>query len=351
MFIFLILGIALLIYLELQIPQSLIRGLKYKASIDKILYEPGEEIVLRSEVYNYNKSFVPFVRLREYIPAQALLDDDGRGVYYAENWVTVERKVPIRARERLTKNEVFTINSRGRYSFGEYKLGVGDIFGWNEAEILGKGPHSFAVMPERSRNADLSAIVSGFIGDISVMRFIMEDPILTVGFDDYTGREPMKDISWMRTAMAGKLLVKKYDHTGDINVTVLLNCDGDGNEDLEECFRITRMVVEKLEVAHIPYAFKTNGFLFGPVSYVTYVPKGLGEAHLREILYGLSTAIYDRMSSFTTLVDDVLDKREQNENYMVITRELDAAGHAALRKLQRSCDGKIGIIVGKEAKM
>ncbi len=66
-------------------------------------------------------------------------------------------------------------------------------------------------------------MLGGVIGDISVNRFIFEDPMLTVGFSEYTGREPMRDISWTQSARLGRMMVKNYDHTVDLSVTILLN--------------------------------------------------------------------------------------------------------------------------------
>jgi uncharacterized protein (DUF58 family) len=348
MIFFSIIVVIVVLVLEYTLSRSFVDNMEYRSSIDKVLYEPGEQIVLKSEIRNYNRSFVPFVRLREYIPAESLFEEEDKSVYYGTYWVTVEKTVPMKPREKLKKHEIFTLSKRGKYEFGDYQLGAGDIFGWHESTISGCGPHSLVIMPQRASNQDLIRVVEGFIGDISVRRFIMEDPIITIGFNDYTGREPMKDISWTRTAVANKLQVKKYDHTTDINVTVMLNFDGEGEDDLEECIKITRMVVEQFEEAHIPYGFRTNGFVFGPTGYFDSVPKGLGETHLKEILFGLATANCDRVYSFSSLVDKAIGKRRQNENYFIITRELDDTGREALNRLQKHCDGKIGIIVGKE---
>ncbi|MCR5345163.1 MAG: DUF58 domain-containing protein [Lachnospiraceae bacterium] len=348
MIFFSIIVVIVVLVLEYTLSRSFVDNMEYRASIDKVLYEPGEQIVLKSEIRNYNRSIVPFVRLREYIPAESLFEEEDKSVYHGMNWVLVEKTVPMKGREKLTKRELFTLSKRGRYDFGDYQLGAGDIFGWHESTIAGSSPHSIVIMPQRAANCDLIKVVEGFIGDISVQRYIMEDPILTIGFNDYTGREPMKDISWIRTAVANKLQVKKYDHTTDINVTVMLNFDGEGDEDMEECFRITRMVIEQFEEAHIPYGFRTNGFLFGPTGYFEAVPKGLGETHIKEIMFGLATAKLDRVFSFSTLVDKVSGKRKQNENYFIITRELDEAGRQALNRLQKHCTGKIGMIVGRE---
>ncbi|MCR5374907.1 MAG: DUF58 domain-containing protein [Lachnospiraceae bacterium] len=340
-------AIVVILILEYTLAKKLVPYVVYKSVLDKSLFEPGEEIEMTSEILNYNKVLVPFVRVREYLPPNIEILSDTRDVYTGTLWQTIEKTVTIKAKERLSRREVFKLHKRGIYSFGEYEVSVGDIFGLRETTVFGSIPHSVYIMPERAENQDLKEIVEGFIGDISVRRFIMEDPILTIGFNDYTGREPMRDISWIRTAVANKLQVKKYDYTTDINVTVMLNCDGVGDEELEECYRITRMVVEKLESAKIPYAFRTNGMLFGPTGHMQYVPKGLGDNHLREILFGLATAQLGRAYSFPSLVEKVIKERKQNENYFLITRVLDKEGQAAFGRLQRSCDGEIGLITAR----
>lgn len=337
-------AIVVILILEYSLAKRLVPYVVYKSKLEKSLFEPGEKIEMTSDILNYNKILVPFVRIREYLPPEIDILSDTRDVYVGTLWQTIEKTITIKAKERLSRHEVFSLHRRGTYNFGDYEISVGDIFGLRESTVFGTIPHTVYIMPERAENQELKEIVEGFIGDISVRRFIMEDPILTIGFNDYTGREPMKDISWIRTAVANKLQVKKYDYTTDINVTVMLNCDGLGEEELEECYSITRMVVEKLENAKIPYAFRTNGMLFGPTGHLEYVPKGLGDNHLKEILFGLATAQDNRAYSFASLVEKVIKERKQNENYFLITRRLDKEGQAAFSKLQRSCDGEIGII-------
>ena len=72
-----------------------------------------------------------------------------------------------------------------------------------------------------------------------------------------------------------------------------------------------KTLVEKLENAKIPYAFRTNGMLFGPTGHLEYVPKGLGDNHLKEILFGLATAQDNRAYSFASLVEKVIKERKE----------------------------------------
>ena len=61
------------------------------------------------------------------------------------------------------------------------------------------------------------------------------------GFRDYTGREPMKQISFTATARTGRMMVKQFDHTLDVTVSVVLNLDarlpsGMARPLMETCF-------------------------------------------------------------------------------------------------------------------
>ncbi len=73
----------------------------------------------------------------------------------------------------------------------------------------------------------------------------------------------------MLTARFGKLMVKKYDHTLEPTVTVLLNVECPGNEpdteSVERCFSLARTVCEAFEERRIKYGFITNAFAVGAV--------------------------------------------------------------------------------------
>ena len=197
-------------------------------------------------------------------------------------------------------------------SFGDH-LVLDDI-----TEHIAPG-EKVVVMPHRSCQKVAIDAVGGFLGDVSVRRFILEDPVLTIGFRDYTGREPMRAISWTRTARSGALQVKQYDYTAERHVVVLLNVEGATEEELEECLRLTRSACEKLEQKKIPYAFRTNGNLPGPMGKIQTMVEGLGEQYLNTILYGLGGADSTCFYSFKTLTRHTLKSRSSSDAYIVIT--------------------------------
>lgn len=346
----LLLAVVLLAVLEaLWAPWSL-KALKFRGSPDKLLAQPGETVTWEAEVENRSRMPILFARLWQTFPGLVAIggSEAWRSSHITESFQLwhVEERMSLMPRQRCRRRVQFSIGKRGAYQVGSYRLSAGDLLGVSEVSAHGDG-QEIVVMPERSEDLRMLQALGGFLGDISVRRFILEDPILTVGFRDYTGREPMKAISWTRTAMTGTMQVRQYDHTAEQNVVVLLNVEGGKSADLEECFRMTRSVCEELERKKIPYAFRTNGNLPGPVGKVFSLASGLGGSHLTTILYGLGKADDTCFQSLGYLVEQTVKHRKQNEAYIVITPEPDSRGMVAIRRLEQAAGSGLCLLTGK----
>ena len=324
--------------------------LSFRGSCSKEIAEPGEILQWQSSVINSGRLSIPFVRLRQVFPAEANFNAEAKwldshcqeGIYQTY----VKETMSVRARSTVTKQLSFSLPHRGKYSLGACILSAGDLLGFGEKSMDFPGDE-IVICPERSKNTKKLNALGGFLGDVSVRRFILEDPMLTVGFRNYTGREPMKAISWTATASSGTLKVKQFDHTAEQNVTVLLNVEGGTPEQLEECFRLCRSACEDLERRKIPYGLRTNGDLRGPVGQFFYLADGLGSRHLGTILYALGQAEYTRFHSFAFLVKQTLDHRRSNESYIIITPSIDASVGASLRKLENAVGNALCILTGE----
>lgn len=345
-----VLAALLLVWLERKWMPHAIRSLTFRGGPDRLLAEPGDRIVWSSTVENHSRLPIPYVRLTSSFPTDALLIAE-------EKWATshclhsitqwhVKEIMSLRSRQSCTRTVSFSFQKRGYYPVGSYHLSAGDILGFTEITKTGDW-QGVVVMPERSRQKTSIDALGSFLGDISVRRFIMEDPILTLGFRDYTGREPMKAISWTRTAVTGSLQVKQYDHTAEQHVTILLNTEGASPDQLEECFRLMRSACELLEQKKISYGFRTNGHLVGPTGNLFWLPEGLGTQHLNTILYGLGRGDGTCFRSFRYLTGQTLKHRKGNESYVVITPPPDDRVRACIRKLEEVVDGGICVLIGE----
>lgn len=336
-----------LILLERYWAAAALKALQRSDSCDRVLTEPGEPVTWVCRIENRGRLPIPFVRLRAELPAGAQLQADPewiaahcrRGEYH---W-HVELRLALRPMESAVQTLRFTLPSRGVYTVGSGSLAAGDLLGFREVTRAYDGC-SLVVMPEQAQGLRIPDTAGGFLGDISVRRFILEDPILTVGFRDYTGREPFKAISWTRTAMTGTLQVRQYDHTSERTAVVLLNVSGASAQALEACFRMTRTVCQTLERRKLPFALRTNGNLPGPVGKLFYQAEGLGGSHLNAILYGLGRADSTCYFALNTLVTQALRGRKSSDAYILISPPLSPSDWDAIHRLEAVSAGPVRVL-------
>lgn len=342
----LIIGFA---FLERKWADYALRSVQLHSECEHRLAAPDETVNYSVTLENHSPLAIPFVRLVLEFPDEAacMADDAWKKTYCRKNILSwnVEYRMTLRRRRSMIRQVPLSFSRRGVYMIGSYHLGAGDLLGFREAKCHGKGTH-VVVMPRLSAQKTATDALGGFLGDVSVRRFILEDPILTTGFRDYTGREPMRAISWTRTAQSGALQVKQYDYTAEHHVVVLLNTAGADEEQFEECLRLTRSVCEKLEQRKIPYAFRTNANLPGPVCKIHSMMEGLGEQHLNTILYGLGAADGTCFHSFQYLTRQTLKKRKGSESYIVITPEPDGVSRGCIQDLGNVAGAQICVLYG-----
>lgn len=158
------------------------------------------------------------------------------------------------------------------------------------------------VKPAPSGWEELPRLLGGYAGEYVVKRSLFEDPVLIRGFREYTGREPLRSISWVQSARQGRFLVKEQENMTDLSCTILLDveCRDEEREAelLEQCFSMVRSICEELEKQRIAYDFQTNGVIAGAMGNWNRIGEGLGPGHLETVLEGLGRMTYDcRMGS------------------------------------------------------
>lgn len=326
--------------------------LRYSLTCQPTLAEADQPVTMVSTVENRARLPILYVRTRMYLPGEATLHGDG--AWLAEHTemrmagLCVEDVFTLLPRRRRTARFQVSFPRRGRFAPTGVELITGDLLG---SHTLSRQEFTFCrvvVAPPRCTRPELLQALDGFLGDISVRRFILEDPVLTVGFREYTGREPMKAISWPQSARMGRLIAKEYDHTTDLAVTVLLNTEGGTPAQLEQCYSLTRTACEELEKRGIPYDLRTNGDLVGPTGLLPHVPRGLGQQHFNGILYGLGCADYRCCFPLAELVQRCRGSQCSSQSYIVITPPLSPAA-ARLLALLESAGAAMTVLTGEEA--
>lgn len=315
-------------------------GVEHHAAPDRKLAEPGEAFSLVSTVTNRSRRFIPYIRVSQMVPGElSSLDDRAELQSRGQGYHALCYNLWLMPRQTWRQALPVSISKRGRYVFQDATLYGGGFLGMDETAEYVHQYEEIVVIPARCQAPALDTTLGGFLGDRSVDRFILEDPVLTLGFREYTGREPMKSISWPQSARSGQLMVKKYDYTLELTATVLLNIETDrtvGWEDrLEKCFSLTRTVCETLEEKRIPYRFVTNAGAAGALSQWSQVGDGLGGGHLPIILEGLGRATYEPLKPFAFTLNQTARHAEQGRTHILITPQREGNWLPDLRKLEQ----------------
>lgn len=324
-------------------------GVTFDYAPNTLLLEPDEEFEISTVIENRTRRFFPFIRVREEVPAEIRVDSGGLTGGINGHSARLAHTVYVLPRQRLTRRTKASLPARGRYVFGGMLVYGGDFLGVSGKHEQVDLFREAVVMPKESGMPALDAMLGGFLGDVSVTRFLYEDPVLTLGFREYTGREPQKAISWTQTARTGSLLVKQYDHTLEPNVTVILSCAGaldmeDGEARMEECCSITRSVCRYLEDKHVQYGFLSNCVTAGMRPGWNDMNEGLGANHLRTILEGLGRATGGSRKGLSSLIGDAWKKAEAGRSHILIAPQTEAELLPFARRLEARTGGRVLIL-------
>lgn len=324
MILFLIILAVVLYWVE---KYSLLHGLdhvSFKTSLDKVLVEPDEPFTWTMTVKNDKWMMVPYLRLMELVPKR---------LRFAETDAEVEQKGIIGLRSVLylaghQKTELVRsvkLPERGRYFFRGSSVECGDFLGYQTSMENYPEMAEIVVKPRAYPHGEISLLLGGYLGDYAVRNSLFEDPVLTIGFREYTGREPFRSISWTQSAKHNRLLVKQQEPVADLSCTVLLNTECRRSKHvsllLEKTYSMVRSLCEELEQKRISYDFYTNGVIAGAMGNWKRVEEGLGAGHLETVLEGLGRMTYDAAEPLDSFFMRVLKGAHGGNSFVVVTPE------------------------------
>jgi len=330
-------------------------GVEHHYAPDRRLTEPDEPFHLVNTVSNHSHRFVPYVHVTQKIPNEmTVLTQQALTGYRGKTSQQMEYALYLLPRQTWQRQVAVSLPRRGRYVFTGATLQGGGFLGLNELTAYTDQNEEIVVLPVPCEIPAVVNTLGGFLGDRSVDRYILEDPVLTLGFREYSGREPMKSISWTQSARSGQLMVKKYDYTLELTATVLLNIECDRTEGwterLETCFSMARTVCEMLEDQRIPYRFVSNAGTAGAITLWSQVSDGLGTGHLSTVLEGLGRATYEPLRPFAYILEQTVRHVEQGRTHILITPQRDGNWQWELSRLEQLSGARALILTPEEAK-
>lgn len=350
----LILALIMIALLQRETAARGLKSLREEHDFSERVAEPLSSVELILRFSNRSRLPIPFLRYEERLPEGAELTEqtgaerNHRGGAYASGtlWLgprkTRELHIPLR------------FEKRGRYLLSDLKVYCGDFLGLTEEGRRLETLREIVVFPQAYPQGDWEKLLGDHLGDVSVRRFIFEDPVLTLGFREYTGREPMKMISWTRSAQNNALMVKQYDYTTDPSVTVMLNAEyeGDDKEELFElCCRLVRSLCRQLEQQGTPYGFAMNAFPQGAHHPACFLPPGLGQRHFLTVLEYLGRALPETVCSCREMLQKSLEGQGGGKGVFLITPARDEVYRQAEQLARGSYGCFMSSLTAREVKV
>jgi hypothetical protein len=321
------------------------RQLQVKFDLDTTLVEPGEAATLYYSVRNPYRLPLLFVGFTLYLDCGVTVCEDKEfcrlHVSASDTGTSVKHHFYLPAHSVFSAKVSISLSRRGLHDLGQYFLETGDFLGVYPIISNDRIGKRIVCTSEKYVPGELQ-FPGGELGDVSVKRFIMDDPTMLLGYREYTGREPMKQISWKQTAKTGRLMVRRNDFTSDHVATVLVNMYSSLRPQLEDCLKLVRTVCEQLEEEKIPYELMSNGDLLS-------VPEGIGREHLFFILRRLGLSRLAGFTGFGSLVDRCIRRRRGNSCYIVITPAAGPAEKALIDYLGAHVDSRPIVMIPGEA--
>lgn len=317
-----------------------------RCEVNMRLTEPGETVTLSYRVRN--TGFWPL-----FFVGFSFLFDEGVELRESEDWKAAHQiggpydriyrfDAGLLPRRVLRGSIRFAFRDRGLHNLGRVYVETGDFLGFTSRVQAFELPGSLVCTARSLPESPTLEPLGGFLGEVSVRRFILEDPSLVLGYRDYSGTEPMKQISWTQTARTGRLTVKNHDFTADADVVVLVDLEKCEKPEAERCLCLARTVSDRLEAARIPYALRSNGDLLE-------VRKGVGRAHRFEVQRRIGLSRFVRYQPFGELAKQWAWGGVRGRGWIVIAPRRGPALDEALALLQAASDTPLCLLIGEEA--
>ena len=250
-------------YRSLHIPVHFVH---YHIVPSKKSVEQGEEFKINTTIENATSYHIPYLLVEETIPNVMKIKrkENLNLLQSGTTWIH-RNALFIKKHQRVKRSISAVIYERGVFHFKEAQLFFGDFLGIKEKERVIKQNQSIVVYPQRMDDERLSKVLSDILGEISVRSFLFADPMLVLGYRDYTGREPLRSISFPMTAKRNEMTVKEFDHTREELVDLIFDVEYKGDfehyfDQRETTFCIVRTFCEAFEKKGISYRLITNAY-------------------------------------------------------------------------------------------
>lgn len=300
--------------------------LSYSRTPSRQYIDAGDCFTISIQVINNKLLPLPFIKICERIPREFEYEDSDNVDCTAE-YNYHNSTMMLLPYQKITREYSIRCRSRGRYFFSNVKITAGDFWGLNAFSKNYENGVEMLVYPRIIHIDRLIVDYRNPMGDISVKRWIFDDPNIVMGIREYTDSDPFNKIHWPSSVKLNKLMVKNYDYTSTQRAILLLNIEtskpfwhGIFAAKIEKVIEIAASVSNELVNEGIATGIFTNADLgYNHLHESNYIEPSCGENQLKRILGLLTRITYYIQDNFDDILSRVLQSRQTGVRYIIVT--------------------------------
>lgn len=324
-----------------------LRGVSYRRHFDVSACFQGEEVQLVEVIASRNLMPLPWLRLESLMPSglrfgsQSNLDISSGELL--QNHRSLFSLMPF---TQITRRHRVLCAKRGCYDLRTATMTVGDPFGLfvSYRTLQFDRQTRLLVYPERIPLGDIPLPSHSWQGDISVQRWIVDDPFRIAGVREYRYDDTMNMINWSATARAGALQVHRRDYTADHRIMIVLNFEITETmwgavtipERIEKGIAYAAAIAEACLARGIDTGFGCNGPVVDRPKQSVRIPPSGGDAHLTDLYETMATLLIECTERIADFIEHDLLQGTSSTDFIFITSFVSDRMERQLERLRQN---------------
>ncbi|MBD3919152.1 DUF58 domain-containing protein [Paenibacillus sp. PR3] len=307
---------------------------RYSRQFDRRTCFEGDEVALVETITNEKRFPLPWLRVESLLSSSLRFGHDHStnldisSGQFLQNHRSFFSLMPWR---RIRRTHRVTAIRRGCYKLSTVTLSAGDLFGLSADSNTMTFSEQLIVYPQLVLPDDLALPPRSWQGDMSVKRWVVEDPFRRIGVRPYRAGDSLRQVNWSATARTGDLQVHQLDTTADYNVLIVLNVEDHAEvwrtindvETIEQGIRIAAGTASHLIRNGMEAGFASNGILVDDLQSEVYVPPSGGEPHLYALLETMSMLLVERQLPFHDYLKLLAERLDRPTDLLLLTTYTD----------------------------
>ncbi|CAH1203459.1 hypothetical protein PAECIP111893_01973 [Paenibacillus plantiphilus] len=334
------------------------RNFSYERSFNKTHCFEGDRVEMVERIANRKGLPIPWLRVESQLDSGLKFNsntnfDVSDGTLYQNH----KSLFSLMGYKQLTRRHNVLCSKRGCYRLTSAALTFGDLFGLHKKWIRIPLSEELIVYPSPIELAELNLPSRSWQGNVSVRRWIVEDPFYVTGVRDYMPGDSLKSINWSATARVGELQVHRRDYTADYKLMIVLNVEDHelvrttvrNPELIERGIRYAAALVQFATEQGLAAGFATNGHSLDTPNQTIEVGMETGNDHMFYIYEQMAKLVISPVIKFDALLHQIAESNTERYDIVVLTAYMSEKIESALDKLRSEGHGVDLISIPEQA--